>query len=137
MVLMMERVTTRLQESPVPLVCGAEQDLVDVYPVGLGEGPEDPLGHVLGSEELYVAKRVFSERSQDLRVDMGAELRLGRPRLEERDADAVGVHLLAQDLGEGTEAVLCSRVDREKRGGNAARGRGDVDDMAAAPLEHA
>ena len=46
-------------KSPVPLVCGAEQDLVDVYPLGLGEGPEDPLGHVLGFEELHIAKRVF------------------------------------------------------------------------------
>src|SRR5919202_6755385 len=132
MVLMVERVTIRLQESPVPLVCGAEQDLVDVYPVGLGEGPEDPLGHVLGSEELYVAKRVFSEGSQDLRVGVGAELRRGRPRLEERDADAVGVYLFAQDFGEGSEAELCSRVDREKWGGDEARGRGDVDDVAVA-----
>jgi hypothetical protein len=49
--------------SSVPLVCGAEQDLVDVYPAGLGEGPEDPLGHVLGPEKLHVAKRVFHERS--------------------------------------------------------------------------
>jgi hypothetical protein len=49
--------------SSVPLVCGAEQDLVDVYPAGLGEGLEDPLGHVLGPEKLHVAKRVFHERS--------------------------------------------------------------------------
>ena len=48
-----------LPKSPVPLVCRTEQDLVDVYPLGLGEGPEDPLGHVLGFEELHIAKRVF------------------------------------------------------------------------------
>jgi hypothetical protein len=36
------------------LVGGAEQDLLDVYPVGLDEGPEDLPGYVLRIKELNV-----------------------------------------------------------------------------------
>ena len=50
----------------VPLVGGSEQDLVDVHPLGHGEGPQNALGDVLGLEELQLPLLVHDRLEEGL-----------------------------------------------------------------------
>ena len=92
--------TTTVPCSPL-LRGGADQDLVDVDVRGLGNRVDDASGDVLGLQRIGGA--VLEERG------------VGHAGLDQRDANAAAVQILARGLAHRRHRVLGARVQRPRQ----------------------
>jgi hypothetical protein len=90
-----------------------------------GDG-EDRVGDLLGLAGAHAAGGLHA----------GTELGGDHRREDDRDVHAVGGQLGGHRLGEADHAELAGGVDRAAGHADPTDGRGDVDDVAVAALEH-